>query len=151
VGGQTALYDALISTAGILRSTTPARRVMLLLSDGEDNYSRATLAEALEALQQANIAVYSVTVHSPRLEYPGDGIVRQLAAATGGRAFLLRHFAGLSRVLANMENDLRSQYIVGFRPLGSLGPDEFHDVKVLSLKRGTHIRARTGYYVTSEK
>jgi VWA domain containing CoxE-like protein len=151
LGGQTALYDALISAARILDSSTPARRVLLLLSDGEDNYSRATLAEALAALQEANIAVYSVTVHSTRLEYPGDRILRQLAAATGGRASLLRNYAGFSRVLTNMENDLRSQYVVGFRPLGSLAPDEFHNVKILPLKRGTHIRARPGYYVTSEK
>jgi Ca-activated chloride channel family protein len=151
VGGQTALYDALISAAGILRSTPPSRRVLLLLSDGEDNYSRATLAEALVALHEANIAVYSVTVHSTRLEYPGDRVVRQLAAATGGRAFLLRNYAGFSRVLAEMENELRGQYVVGFRPLGSLAADEFHYVKILALKRGTQIRARAGYYVTSEK
>jgi Ca-activated chloride channel homolog len=151
VGGQTALYDALITLAGILRSTTPARRALLLLSDGEDNYSRATLAEALAALQEANIAVYSVTVHSARLEYPGDRVLRQLSAATGGRAFLLRNYAGFGRILTDIENELRGQYVVGFRPLGSLAADEFHNVKIVALKRGTHIRARTGYYVTSEK
>jgi VWFA-related protein len=151
VGGQTALYDALITGAGILRPTTPARRVLLLLSDGEDNSSRATLAEALAELQRADIAMYTVTVHSTRLEYPGDRVLRQLAAATGGRAFVLRNYAGFSRVLADMENELRGQYVVGFRPPLSLTADEFHNVKILPLKRGTQIRARAGYYVTSEK
>jgi hypothetical protein len=84
-GGQTALYDALISAAGLLRSKAPARRVLLLMSDGEDNYSRATLVEAIAALQQAEIAVYSVSVHSARLEYPGDRVLRNIATATGGR------------------------------------------------------------------
>ena len=151
VGGQTALYDALIASADLLRSTTPARRALLLLSDGEDNYSRATLMEALAALQEANIAVYSVTVHNARLEYPGDRVLRQLTAATGGHTFLLRNYAGFSRVLANVENELRGQYVVGFRPLGSLGTNEFHDVKIVALKRGTLIRAGSGYYVTPEK
>jgi Ca-activated chloride channel family protein len=151
LGGQTALYDALITSAGILRSTTPSRRALLVLSDGEDNYSRATLAEALVVLQEADIAVYSVSVHSARLEYPGDRVLRQLTAATGGRAFLLGNYAAFSKVLANIENELRGQYVVGFRPRGSLAADEFHNVKIIALKRGTHIRARAGYYVTSEK
>jgi VWFA-related protein len=151
VGGQTALYDAVIAAVGSLRSTTPARRVLLLLSDGEDNYSRTTLAEALEALQQANVALYSVTVHSPRLEYPGDRVLRQLAAATGGRAFLLGKYSAFGRVFASIENDLRSQYVVGFRPPGSLAADEFHPVKILPLRRGTLIRARAGYCIRSEK
>jgi Ca-activated chloride channel family protein len=151
LGGQTALYNALISAAGILDSSTPARRVLLLLSDGEDNYSQSTLQEAVAALQRASVAVYAVTVHSSRLEYPGDRVLRQLAAATGGRAFLLHSYAGFSTVFGDMENDLRSQYLVGFRPLGSLAPEEFHAVQILPLTRGTLIRARAGYYVRSEK
>src|SRR5579872_1970531 len=71
-GGQTALYDSLIAAARKLASATPTRRVLLLFSDGEDNYSRATLGEAIAALQQWQIAVYSISVHSSRWEYPGD-------------------------------------------------------------------------------
>jgi Ca-activated chloride channel homolog len=147
LGGQTALYDALVAAAGMLRSRAPARRVLILLSDGEDNYSRGTLAEAMAALQQANIAVYAITVHSARLEYPGDRVLGQLAGATGGRAFLLRNYMGFSRVLTGVEGELRGQYMVGFRPVGGLDAGEFHAVKIVA--PGAVIRARSGFYVNT--
>ena len=146
-GGQTALYDALIAAAGRLRSGAPGRLLLLLLSDGDDNYSRATLAEALAALQQGNIVVYSMMVHNPRLEYPGDRVLRQIAAATGGRSFRLRSYRELRKVLPVIEHDLRGQYVLGFRPPGRLAAGEFHSVQVIAVPPGTVIRARSGYYV----
>jgi Ca-activated chloride channel family protein len=147
VGGQTALFDALIAASRRLATPTPARPVLLLLSDGEDTYSRSTLAEAIAALQQAQVAVYSVSVHSSRLEYPGDRVLRQIAAATGGRAFFPPNYGRMSAIFAEMENELRGQYVVGFRPVGRLAAGEFHSVKVTALPHGTVIRARSGYYV----
>ena len=146
LGGQTALYDALIAAAATLQSSAPARRVLLLLSDGDDNYSRSTLADAITNLQRWNIAVYSLTVHSPRLEYPGDRVLRQLAEATGGRAFLLRNYAHSEEIFKSLKNELRGQYVVGFRPAGSLEGGEFHSVKIIA--PGITIRSRSGYYVT---
>lgn len=144
-GGQTALYDALIQAAKTLASNAPARRVLLLFSDGEDNYSRATLAEAIAALQRWNIVVYSITAHSSRLEYPGDRVLRRIAWATGGRAFLLPGYRRTSRIFAQVEKDLLGQYVVGFRPVGSQAAGEFHSVKIEA--PGMIIRARAGYYV----
>ena len=148
-GGQTALYDALVAAAGRLQSKGPAPRVLILFSDGEDDYSRTTLAEAMAMLQQENIAVYSITAHSASLEYPGDRVLQQLAAATGGRAFVLRNYEGTDRIFAEVENELRAQYVAGFRPVGRLTAGEFHSVKVVALKRGTTIRTRPGYRVPS--
>lgn len=147
LGGQTALYDALIAASARLHSNTPARRVLLLFSDGEDNYSRGTLADALAALQQGNIAVYSITVHSGRLEYPGDRVLRQIAAATGGRAFLLHSWREISGIFPILESNLHGQYVVGFRPPAGVAVGEFRSVKIVALPRGTVIRARSGYYV----
>ena len=146
--GQTALYDALIRAARVLASPSPARRVLLLLSDGEDNYSRASLAEVIAALQQWNIVVYSVTTHSSRLEFPGDRVLRQIAAATGGRAYLVSTYSHAGKALAGIENEARGQYVVGFRPAGRLTEGEFHSVKIVV--SGTKIRARAGYYVSRE-
>lgn len=147
LGSQTALYDALVAASAALRSSNPARRLLLLLSDGDDNYSRSTLADAIAALQRWDIAVYSVTVHNPRLEFPGDRALRQLAAATGGHAFLLRSYQG-DRVFAALEKELRGQYVVGFRPAGGLAAGQFHSVKIVA--PGISIRSRSGYYVTPD-
>lgn len=146
LGGQTALYDALVAASSMLRSSNPARRLLLLLSDGDDNYSRSTLADAIAALQRWNIAVYSITAHNPRLEFPGDRVLRQLAAATGGHAFLLRNYAQGHGIFAELETELRGQYVVGFRPVGSLAAGQFHSVKIVA--PGITIRSRSGYYIS---
>jgi VWFA-related protein len=147
LGGQTALYDALVRASQLLASRTPARRALLLLSDGEDNYSRATLAEAIAALQHAGIVFYSVSVHSPRLEYPGDRVLRQIAEATGGRACILSSYSRAARILAGIEEELRGQYVVGFRPTGQLRAGEFRAVRIVAQPRGLRLRARPGYFV----
>lgn len=148
LGGQTALYDALIAASGMLQTAAPGRRMLLLLSDGEDNYSRANLAEALAALQYGSVTVYAITVHSSRLEYPGDRVLRQIAAATGGRAYLLPSYQQAGKIFSQIENELCGQYVLGFRPMGSLSEGEFHSVKLVALRHGTVIRARPGYYIT---
>ena len=143
--GQTALYDALIHAAGLLASQTSARRVLFLLSDGEDNYSRASLADAIAALQSQDIVVYCVAAHSARLEFLGDLVLRQIAAATGGRAYLLSSYSHAGKAFAKIETQLRGEYVVGFRPAGRLEEGEFHSVKITA--PGAKIRARPGYYV----
>ncbi len=148
LGGQTALYDALITASRTLQAAEPGRRMLLLLSDGEDNYSRANLAEALAALQHGSVTVYAITVHSSRLEYPGDRVLRQIAAATGGRAYLLPSYQQAGKIFSQIENELCGQYVLGFRPVGSLSEGEFHSVKLVALRHGTVIRARPGYYIT---
>lgn len=148
LGGQTALYDALIAASGRMRATSQERRMLLLLSDGEDNYSRSTLVEAIAALQRTDIAVYAISVHNPRLEYPGDRVLRQIAAATGGRAFLLPSYAHASRIFSRIENQMCGQYVLGFRPVGSLVEGEFHSVKLVAQRHGTVIHARPGYFVS---
>lgn len=147
LGGQTALYDALIAATGRMRATLPQRKMLLLLSDGEDTYSRATLAQAIAALQGGNIAVYAVTVHSPRLEYPGDRVLRQIAAATGGRAFLLPTYENVGQIFSTIENQMCAQYVLGFRPVGTLVEGEFRSVRLVARRHGTVIHTRPGYFV----
>jgi len=145
--GQTALYDTLYEVARTLQGTPrpeSARRAIILLSDGEDNWSRRTLEEAIAAAQQADAVIYGITAHSRRYEFRGDGVLQELAGATGGRAFVLKHFDRLDKVLDVIEAELRSYYVVGFRP-PSLACG-FHPVKI-SVRGRSKVRARGGYYV----
>jgi Ca-activated chloride channel family protein len=85
--GQTALYDTLyetlqgISTQG---SARPERRVIIIFSDGEDNWSRHTLDDVIMLAQHTDVVVYPITAHRSHLEYVGDRTLRRLADATGG-------------------------------------------------------------------
>jgi Ca-activated chloride channel family protein len=148
--GHTALYDAIYEASTTLwmnrEERQPVRRVMILLSDGEDNDSRHGRAEAIAMAQRAEIVIYAITAHSRRYEYQGDAILRRMAEATGGRAFVLSSFDLVEKVFTQIEADLRTQYSVTFRP----GPGKtcgFHTLRVGHRDRKVQIRAREGYYL----
>ncbi len=151
--GQTALFDAMITAAQAFdqqpSNAVACRRLMILLSDGEDHYSRAALADALQAVQRADVAVYAITAHNSHFEYRGDSVLHQIADATGGRAFIMKSYEGVDRVFADMESELRTQYSMTFRPAGPRTCG-YHTVRILPRDNRLHIQARDGYYACSE-
>jgi Ca-activated chloride channel homolog len=148
--GHTALYDAIYEASARLQMNNagqqPMRRVMILLSDGEDNDSRHGRAEALEMAQRGDVVIYAITAHSRRYEYQGDAILRRIAEVTGGRAFILSSFDHVEKVFAEIESELRTQYSMTFRPPA---PEEcgFHRLQVQYQDRKMKVRARDGYFV----
>ena len=147
IEGPTALYDTIYGFSRELMATAepvPVRRVMVVLSDGEDNWSQHNLDETIVMAQQAEVVIYTVTAHSHRFEFAGDQVLRRLAEATGGQAFVLSHYDSLSKVLAAIEDELRADYVVGFRPPGAICG--FHSVKIAPHDRKLKARAKSGYY-----
>ena len=145
--GPTALYDSIYEAMPQLSelSTRPVRRIMILFSDGEDNWSEHNLEDAIAAAQQADTAIYPITAHSHRYEYVGDKILRQLAESTGGHAFFLRNFDKPQLVYDAIQAELRAHYVVGFRP--ALTQAGFHTLKISARNAKLKVRSRTGYYV----
>ena len=145
--GQTALYDALyeyVQKLATAPGTSPARRVVLALTDGEDNWSRHSLADIIRLAQQADVRIYPVTAHSPRLQFAGDSGLRQLAEATGGRAFVLRRYADLNKTFPLDEEELHSGYVIAFRPPAAACG--FHNLRLGLRHRAWRVQARSGYY-----
>lgn len=146
--GLTALYDALYETSYRMRMNPPKdqtqRSAMLLLSDGDDNLSMHSLQEAIEETDRAEVAIYAITAHSRRGQHPGDSVLRQLADATGGHAFVLSSFGQADQVLAQIEQELRSQYFVSFRP--ATRQCGYHRILISHRNRQVRIRARDRYY-----
>lgn len=146
-GGQTALYDALRAAAKydvmIAEETRLVRRVIILLSDGEDNDSIHSLDDAIAAAQMNDVSIYAITVHSSAYR-PGDGVLAALADATGGRAFVLPNLKNLDRVFSEIQSELRSQYLVSFRPAGG-EQCGFHALTVRTHNPNLHVRVRRGY------
>jgi Ca-activated chloride channel homolog len=147
-GGVTALYDALYATSHYpmmsIPDPLPVRRLLILLSDGEDNDSLHDLQEAIEAAQRNDIAIYAITIHHRRYPYPGDAVLERLAAATGGRLFVLKKFDAVDQVFARIEGELGAQYSVWFRSQAAHAG--YHRVEVLPRIGGLRIHAREGYY-----
>jgi hypothetical protein len=118
--GITALCDSLIESADAFRqsrgSQGPKRRVIVLLSDGDDNYSLHSLDGAIAAAQKSDVVIYAISAHNPGLMYPGDAALERITSETSGRFFLLKKFEQSPRAFAEIEQEIRSQYSVTFRP-----------------------------------
>ncbi len=155
--GSTAMLDAL----SVVMQRPPSsvekqsgHRVILLLSDGEDNTSRLTLAEVLAVAQREEVAIYALDVHNPHLEFPGDHVLLSLCEGTGGRFFLFPNYSNAEAALAQIESDLRSEYSVSFRPLVSGGDsrENAHSLAIEIRKHGNlRIQARKAYFLGDEE
>jgi Ca-activated chloride channel family protein len=141
--GTTGLYDAIISAVD---SVQPAkgRRALVLLSDGDDRYSRATLAEALDRARGSDVMIYPVALGSTR-----PPLFAELATLTGGRSFHARDAATLTATLRAMAHELHTQYLLGYTPSRPLvaGSHEWRSISVTVKQTGAQVRARDGYLV----
>ncbi|MFI5103027.1 MAG: VWA domain-containing protein, partial [Terriglobales bacterium] len=121
-GGGTALYDAIYKACKekLLRehSEHPIRKAIVILSDGEDNQSEYTRAQAVEMAQRAEVLIYAISTDDSGLILRGDKVLEDLAAATGGRAFFPYKMKDITHSFAAIEEELRSQYAVSYKPSG---------------------------------
>ena len=147
--GPTALYDAIYNAMPQLNvmSARPVRRLIVLFSDGEDNWSEHNLEDAIAVAQEADTAIYPITAHSHRYVYVGDKILRALADSTGGHVFFLRNFDKPELVYKAIQAELRAHYVVGFRPAAESAQAGFHSLKISTVNPKLKVRSRSGYYV----
>jgi Ca-activated chloride channel family protein len=154
-GGGTALYDAVHdATSQKLSKQTGARRVIILISDGDDNSSRISLTETLEAAQKNEIVVYAIgTNHASsaggRDSGRGDKTLRRLADETGGRAFFPFQMKDLSESFQDIHEELRAQYSMAYIPANYRADGSFHKIRIEIVNRqyrDLKVRARAGYY-----
>ncbi len=145
-GGQTALYTAVVRACEALRQLPApdgARRVMVVISDGEDTYSFHTLAEAIQATLNSDVVLYSISAR--HASYNGYEALKELAENTGGRLFKGPDAQKLAPVFATIEQELRSQYMVAFRPPERDG--RFHRLEVrVDTGQPVTVQARSGYW-----
>lgn len=146
--GLTALFDAIRKAAELLPAQdgdrTPTRRVLVLLSDGDDTYSLHPLNDAIAAAQKSDLVIYAVTAHDPKYAHLGDSNLARLTEATGGRVFFLKKYQQPEKVFAEIEEEIRGQYTVTFRPAGNACG--FHGVRIEPEDRSLRVRARSGFY-----
>ena len=146
--GITALYDSLCESAVAFRTfgeeRSPSRRVLVLLSDGDDNYSLHSLDSAIAAAQKSDLIVYAITAHDPRLVAPGDGVLDRITSETGGRFFVVKKFEQTEEAFAQIEQEIRAQYSVTFRPSDSVCG--YHSLRIELRDHSLHAHSRTAFY-----
>lgn len=152
-GGGTAMYDALYYACRdkLLKSEqgNSVRRAIILVTDGEDNSSHVTREEAIEMALRANVIVYTISTNFPS-GGDGDKVLRRIADATGGRAFEPFQLSDVANAFAQIQDDLRSQYELSYRPENFARDGRYRTIEITALHKGLKVRSRTGYYAPGE-
>ena len=154
-GGGTAVFDALYtaSTQKLMKvhADRPVRRVIILISDGEDNQSRVTRAEAIEAAKRAEVTIYAISTNTSNTRSRGDKVLQRLADETGGRVFFPNKLEDVVHAFNLIQDELRSQYALSYKP-ADFSPDGRYrriDIQARDMKN-VFIRARKGYFAPNQ-
>ena len=150
-GGGTALYDAVYTACrdkllDISRGQEPVRRAMVLLSDGNDNQSRAYIDDAIKMCQRAETIVYAISTNWTPSRGKGDDVLQKISEATGGRAFYPPSVEEISNGFNSIEEELRSQYDLTYTPADFKADGAFRTIYLFANDRRYQVRARKGYF-----
>jgi Ca-activated chloride channel homolog len=159
-GPATALYDAIyLASENLARQTAsgkPGRKVLVLVTDGGDTANTVTYAEALEKALRGEVMVYSIIdvpiEASAGRDTGGEHALITLAEQTGGKYFYA-NTGGLDKAFAQVSEDLRTQYLLGYYPANQPPGLNFHRIHVAvprAAQDAFDIRYRTGYYADTQ-
>jgi Ca-activated chloride channel family protein len=145
--GQTSLYDALLRALERLDRATHARKVILLVSDGGDNASMASLDDVLAHARKSNVTIYTIGLFDPGARDANPGVLKALAETTGGERFLPESPGPMVQACRQIAREIRSGYTFGYIPPERDG--RFHAVRVRvedAANRKFVVRTRPGYF-----
>jgi Ca-activated chloride channel homolog len=149
--GSTALYDAVVaSTVHLHNNPRLNKKVLLVITDGQDNMSQETLQEAIQKLQpNQGATVYAIGLTDQGLTRTGREALENLATSTGGVAFFPQSLDEVNTITRTVAHDIRSQYTMAFKP-GGAAPKGYQAIRVEAKgARGNSrlvVRTRSGYY-----
>jgi VWFA-related protein len=153
-GGNTALYDAVLFAADKLKSYSEAsvtRRVIIIITDGEDTKGHSILYDAEQAAIRADSVLFALSTNqlNSQSRYPrGEAVLELLSRATGGGILPAHGRSEINHAFRTMEKTLLSQYVVGYTPAGFKADGSFHTVEILPRDSRLHVQCRRGYYAT---
>jgi len=157
-GGGTGLWDAVAFGAEKMqrhRESQSVARILVVISDGEDNSSRISLQQAIWQAQRGEVAVYTVsTKEDARDEYDpllGNRGLKKLSEETGGSTFTSGSLSDIGKRLANLQQLLRGRYLVYYSPAFHKPDGRYHAVEIRAEKDGHNLKviARKGYYASA--
>ena len=149
--GGTAAYDAVIESLPIVERRSRQRAALLLISDGADTASTATIRDVRSALHRSDAFVYAIAIDSPERQAINTRVnpqaLREITGESGGRTEVVQNAEELNEATARIAEELNSQYVLGYTsPRGADG--QFHSIRVRVPGSEYRVRARTGYVAT---
>ena len=149
-GGGTSLFDGLYKTCRdqmlTLKDPMAVRRAIVLVSDGDDDYSRSQESDAIKMCQRAETIVYAISTNTGPSKDKGDDVLQRMADATGGRAFFPTKLEDMAIGFSNVEQELRSQYALEYVPADFKQDGSFRTIYLVSLDQRYQVHARKGYF-----
>jgi Ca-activated chloride channel family protein len=170
-GGGTSLYDAIYAASDHLLKDSPlppgpnsdVRRVLVVISDGDDNSSNRSRGESVEMSQRAGVIIYSISTSTDWVttgdekdpakrisrkyeKEEGDRVLEQLALETGGRVFFPYKVDDLGQSFLDIGDELRHQYALAYSPAGRSADGKYHTIRIQTDRKDVVVRARKGYF-----
>ena len=159
-GGGTGLFDAMYFAAKEKMLFFPPpepylRRVMIVVSDGQDNFSEHARDEALGMAQRGEVTIFSISTNRPNLEVgdkqgKGDKVLKYLAEETGGRAFFPFSASDLAADFQEIARELRSQYSLAYVSANTVHDGAYRAITIQSRDKNFRVRAKSGYFAPSQ-
>jgi Ca-activated chloride channel family protein len=165
VGNQTALYDAIYTICDEkLRSVPSFKRVIVLITDGDDTYSRTDLQDVIDIAQRTDTIIFAIStkggfagstvpgVEAGIVKDTADKILDEICNRTGGDAFYTGDMIALERAFTRISKQLRSQYILQYEPLNKNydGKRRKIEVKLVNPQKNWEIQYKKDYYAKRE-
>ncbi|MGA8366145.1 MAG: VWA domain-containing protein [Candidatus Acidiferrales bacterium] len=156
--GSTALYDAVIGSLDHLKKGHKDKRVLLLVTDGDDDASTNTFETTLKFAEQSDATIYAIGVfsdddrqHDKRMVRHSTRVLTELAEATGGAAYFPANLGQVTPICEQVAQEIRSQYSIGYYPSNTAKDGTFRTVQVQLIeppkeRRKLSVRTRSGYY-----
>ena len=154
--GGTALYDAVVASSDHLKKSGPLeKKVLLVVTDGEDNASRESLEQALRRLEEQNgPTVYTIGLLGEEHNKRARRALRQMAEDTGGVAFFPKDLNEVNAITTEIAHDIRNQYTIQYKPTVPQNRGGYRSVKVEAQAPGykkLQVRTRSGYYAGQQQ
>ena len=147
-GGQTALYDGIAKALEELQGGSLDKKVLIVISDGGDNRSVRSLDQVMRLASQSSAVIYTVGLFDENDPDRNPAVLKRMAQATGGEAFLPGEVSEVVAICERIARDIRHQYTIGYVPT-NLGHDgAYRTIRVIARAKGHEklsVRTRTGY------
>lgn len=149
-GGGTALYDAVHLAVTRKLAGQDGRRIIVMITDGDDTSSRLPMVTALEDAQRNDVIIYAISTNSSGLggekNKQGDDTLKRFSEATGGKVFFPDKIEDLSSNFSDIKEELRFQYALAYTPTNLLRDGAFRRIRIEPANKDHVARARTGYF-----
>ena len=146
--GSTAIYDAMLSAIPLLENRPRERAAIVLITDGDDTASDATLYDLRPALVRSDAFVYAIAIDTPEPQFIARRMnvntLNEITSQSGGRTEVVRSTADISVATASIADELNHQYVLGYSSPHP-GDGRYHSIRVRTTNPGYKVRARTGY------